>query len=175
MKKQMEGDEEQRRKAAADARDEGKTASEAGATTGASKQRQALSQKADHEDRLRNPGRGKQQPSQFAAEPRPGSTPSRRGADDAAVGGTDGFPPRDGGDRASAGDLDERDEHVFRSLAALEDEDSAPALAEIAREAELDVEEATAVLQRLINDHDLVQELGADAEAGHRYRVKSRA
>lgn len=175
MKKQMEGNEEQRRAAAADARDDGQAPSEAGVTTGASKQRQKLSQKADHEDRLRNPGRGKQQPDQFAADPRPGSTPSRRGADDAVVGPTDGFPPRDGGDHADAGDLDDRDERVFRSLVALEDEDSAPTLSDIAREADIDVDDATTVMQRLINDHDLVQELGADPEAGHRYRVKARA
>lgn len=175
MKKQMEGNNEQRRSAAADAREEGQSPSEAGVTTGASKQRQKLSQKADHEDRLRNPGRGKQQPSQFAADPRPGSTPSRRGEGVAAVGDTDGFPPRDGGDHVEAGDLDERDERVFRSLVVLEDEDSAPTLSDIAREADLDVDEAIRAMQRLINDHDLVQELGADPEAGHRYRVKSRA
>lgn len=175
MKKQMEGDNDQRRAAAADARDEGRSASEDGATTGASKQRRKLGSDANHEERLRGSARGKQQPRQFSPDPKPGSTPSRRGADEPPLAQTDGFPPRRESEHARAGELNERDERVLRSLADLEDEDSAPTVTEIAREAGLEADEAMTVMQRLINDHDVVQELPAEAAGGRRYRVKSRA
>lgn len=174
MKKQMEGDNDQRRAAAADARDEGRSASEDGATTGASKQRRKLGSDAEHEERLRGSAQGKQQPGQFSPEPKPGSTPSRRGADEPPLTQTDGFPPRRVSDHARAGDLDERDERVLQTLARLEDEESAPTVTEIAHEADLDADEAMTVMQRLINDHDLVQELPAGAVGGRRYRIKAR-
>lgn len=173
MKKQMEGDNEQRRAKAADARAEGRSPSEEGVTTGASKQRRKLGNDADHEERLTGSAHGKQQPSQFAPDPKPGSVPSRRGAGEPPLGQTDGFPPREG-DHAQPGDLDEHDERVLRTLAELEDEDSAPTMSDIAREADLDADVARSAMQRLINDHDVVQELPADAE-GPRYRVKARS
>lgn len=173
MKKQMEGDEDQRRASAADARDEDSSPSEEGATTGASKQRRTLGNDADHEERLRGGGRGKQQPNQFAPEPKPGSTPSVRA--DLSEKVSDAFPSRNGDEYARTGDLGEDDQRVLRTLAELEDEESAPTLAEIAREGDLDTADVMPALQRLINDHDMVQEVGAGSAEGPRYRVKARS
>ena len=50
--KQMEGNEEQKRAAARDARHEGKSASEVGGTTGASKQHTDASPGDTHQERL---------------------------------------------------------------------------------------------------------------------------
>lgn len=58
--KQMEGDNKQRRKKAKEARDEGKAPSETGATTGASKQRKHLGEKADHREKVDTIRQGKQ-------------------------------------------------------------------------------------------------------------------
>lgn len=72
MKKQMEGNEKQRRQAAREAREQGKTASEMGATLGASKQRREVKGKASHQDKLEARDHGKQQ-KRNTNEPRPGN------------------------------------------------------------------------------------------------------
>ena len=58
MGKEMEGDNKQRRAAARDARRHGSSASEAGRTTGGSKQRTKVPDKADHDERLETTQRG---------------------------------------------------------------------------------------------------------------------
>lgn len=58
MKKQMEGDNKARRKAARKAREAGDTPSEHGATSGASKQRHHMTGNEDHDDRLEAIQRG---------------------------------------------------------------------------------------------------------------------
>lgn len=73
MGKQMEGDNEQRRKRAKEARDEGKSASEEGVTLGASKQDHSLGRHDDHTDKMKAPGRGKQDPERSANKMKPGS------------------------------------------------------------------------------------------------------
>jgi hypothetical protein len=73
MRKQMEGDNEQRRAAAREARERGESPSEAGATTGASKQRRHLGNEASHEEKMDGPGRGKADPERFTGDARPGS------------------------------------------------------------------------------------------------------
>lgn len=50
--KQMEGDNEERRNRAKDARDQGKKASEVGATTGASKQRTQPDDNMSHQEKI---------------------------------------------------------------------------------------------------------------------------
>ncbi|PXY22663.1 hypothetical protein [Prauserella muralis] len=61
MGKQMEGDNRQRRKKANEARHEhGVPASRSQVTLGASKPREHLPGKADHEERITSPRRGKQ-------------------------------------------------------------------------------------------------------------------
>jgi hypothetical protein len=70
--KQMEGDNSQRRKKAREARDQGRQASEEGATLGASKQRQNVSD-TDHRDRIETIRQGKQKViRENTPEPRPG-------------------------------------------------------------------------------------------------------
>lgn len=69
----MEGDNRQRRKKANEAKDEGQSASEAGATLGASKQDYSLGRRDDHTEKMEAPGRGKQQPERAANPMRPGS------------------------------------------------------------------------------------------------------
>lgn len=73
MGKQMEGDNEQRRSRAKEARDNGKSASEAGVTLGASKQDYSLGRHDDHTDKMEAPGRGKQEPERSENPMRPGS------------------------------------------------------------------------------------------------------
>lgn len=73
MGKQMEGDNTERRKRAAAARDAGRTPSEEGVTEGASKQRQHLGRSEDaHAERLEARGRGKADPEHRQPHPRPG-------------------------------------------------------------------------------------------------------
>jgi hypothetical protein len=58
--KKMEGDEEQRRKAARRARDRGREPSAEGKTQGASKQREHLRNKEDHREKIETIREGKQ-------------------------------------------------------------------------------------------------------------------
>lgn len=72
--KQMEGNEDQKRAAARRAREEGKSPSEVGATTGASKQRQEAQSGMTHQERIDLQREGKQdQLSENTPEARPGS------------------------------------------------------------------------------------------------------
>ena len=72
--KQMEGNEEQKRQAARDAREEGKSASEVGATTGGSKQRTEAKGNMSHQEKLDLKREGKQdQLTENTPEARPGS------------------------------------------------------------------------------------------------------
>lgn len=72
--KKMEGNEEQKRQAARDAREEGKSASEVGATTGGSKQRTEAKGSMSHQERLDLKREGKpDQLTENTPEARPGS------------------------------------------------------------------------------------------------------
>lgn len=80
--KQMEGNEEQRRKAAREAREAGKEPSEVGATSGSSKQRQKSRSKHTHQEKIDLQREGKQDSvRENTPEARPGSrdpdTPDR--------------------------------------------------------------------------------------------------
>ncbi len=70
VRKKMEGDEDQRRRKARDAREQGVAPSAAQVTTGASKQRHHVEDKS-HEERIETIHQGKQQ--DWPPEPRPGS------------------------------------------------------------------------------------------------------
>jgi hypothetical protein len=75
--KQMEGDNKQRRAAAKKARDEGKSASEIGASTGASQQRTKADSKMSHQEKLDLQRQGKQDViRENTPEARPGSRDS---------------------------------------------------------------------------------------------------
>ena len=71
-RKTMEGDETQRRKAAREARAQGKRPSEVGATTGASKQTKQAKSGASHQERLETKREGKPGPG-TSGKPRPGN------------------------------------------------------------------------------------------------------
>lgn len=73
MGKQMEGDNEQRRKRAREAKEEGSSASEEGVTLGASKQDHSLGRHDDHEEKMEAPGRGKAEPDRAANPMKPKS------------------------------------------------------------------------------------------------------
>jgi hypothetical protein len=68
----MEGDEAQRRKAAREARAQGKRPSEVGATLGASKQTKKAKSSASHQERLEMKREGKPGPG-TSGKPRPGN------------------------------------------------------------------------------------------------------
>lgn len=76
MKKQMEGNNEQRRAAAREARRTGSTASEQSETLGASKQRKKVPKRASHQERVETPREGKAQPG-----PRHQARPGNRDVD----------------------------------------------------------------------------------------------
>jgi hypothetical protein len=76
--KQMEGNEEQRRAAAKDARDEGKKASEIGASTGSSQQRAKAADNASHQEKIDQKRQGKQD---VIRENTPEARPGSRDAD----------------------------------------------------------------------------------------------
>ncbi len=73
MRKQTEGDNRQRRQAAKAARDEGRAPSEAGVTTGASKQQRHVDSGASHDDKVEHLGEGKLPSTRREPDMRPGS------------------------------------------------------------------------------------------------------
>lgn len=81
MKKQMEGNPEQRRAAARAAKEQGLKPSEIGATLGASKQTKKVEQGASHQERVETTREGKNNPGRDD-QARPGSRdvdPNREG------------------------------------------------------------------------------------------------
>jgi hypothetical protein len=70
--RKMEGDENERRRAASKARSEGKRPSEVGETLGASKQPERARPSATHQEKLESRERGKRGPG-TSGKPRPGS------------------------------------------------------------------------------------------------------
>ena len=72
QQRNMEGDNEQRRKAAREARKEGKRPSEVSATLGSSKQRKETKRSASHQERLETKGEGKRGAG-TSGKPRPGN------------------------------------------------------------------------------------------------------
>ena len=72
--KKMEGSEEQKRKKAREAKEEGDLPSEQGGTSGASKQRKQVGGDAPHTEKLETRREGKQESAtKGKSEPRPGS------------------------------------------------------------------------------------------------------
>jgi hypothetical protein len=72
QQREMEGDANQRRKAAREARAKGELPSAHGATLGASKQRKKASSQDDHSERLAQQREGKRTPG-TSGKPRPGN------------------------------------------------------------------------------------------------------
>ena len=72
QQRKIEGDEQQRRQLARDARAKGKAPSELGATLGASKQLKQAKGNASHQERVELRGEGKRGP-RTSGKPRPGS------------------------------------------------------------------------------------------------------
>lgn len=71
--KQMEGDNRQRRNKAREARERGHSPSEENVTTGASKQRERVDDRADHREKIETIRKGKQKViRENTPEPRPG-------------------------------------------------------------------------------------------------------
>jgi hypothetical protein len=70
--RKMEGDENERRRAASRARSQGTAPSEVGATLGASKQRKEAKPNASHEEKIATRGEGKRGPG-TSGKPRPGN------------------------------------------------------------------------------------------------------
>ena len=71
--REMEGDNEQRRAAAREARERGERPSEAGATQGASKQRKEAPGNASHQERMDLKHEGKEANRKPGEDPRPGN------------------------------------------------------------------------------------------------------
>jgi hypothetical protein len=73
QQRKMEGSEEQKQKAAREARAQGKKPSEMSATTGASKQRKEASPNASHSEKLEQKHEGKRDNEQGPERARPGN------------------------------------------------------------------------------------------------------
>ena len=84
QKRNMEGNADQKRAAAREAKAQGKRPSEMGATTGASKQRKEAPSNASHQEKMALKHEGKQGggPEKGRDQPRPGSRERDPGRDD---------------------------------------------------------------------------------------------
>jgi hypothetical protein len=166
VRKKVEGDEDQRRAAAREARAAGEEPSAASVTTGASKQPHHLTHRDSltHEERLAERHRGKQ-----GSDVIPGSA-AGRGAQVSGAGRT--FPER------GRPDYDPAHERVFRALSEVEAAHGGEAvyLEEIAGAADLPLEETRLLLHDLVAVLKLVTELeGVDTpDLGPRFTIKPR-
>jgi hypothetical protein len=75
VRRQVEGDNRERRQRARDARDDGRDPSAEGVTTGASKQRSHRQGGDSHDDKIASLARGKQDEAHHRPDTRPGSAP----------------------------------------------------------------------------------------------------
>jgi hypothetical protein len=162
--KKMEGNEDQRRAAARQARASGLEPSEAGVTTGASKQPTHLRHQDSltHEERLAERHRGKQQG--FRPQPPPPATPSSEATQpDDAVGSHDYDPDH---------------QRVFQALVEAEAAHGGEAVyvQDVADVAQLPVDRTSALLRDLVRVQRLVTELeGVDnPDLGPRFTTKPR-
>lgn len=159
VRKKMEGNEEQRRAAAREARGEGKAPSELKETTGASKQRTHLGRHEPHEEKIASIHEGKQHWRETVDRSRPAPL---------------------GPDRTFVDHPDYTEEHerVFAALMELQEEHDGEAvyLDEIADASALPREQTEALLHDLISVQRLVTELqGTDSpDLGPRYEAKPR-
>ena len=162
--KKMEGDEDQRRAAARQARESGLEPSEAGVTTGASKQPAHVRHQDSltHEERLAERHRGKQQG--FRPQPpAPAAQPPEAVPPDDTVGGHD---------------YDADHEHVFRALTEAQAAHGGDPVyvQDVAAVAGLPVDRTRALLRDLVRLQKLVTELERvdDPDMGPRFTTKPR-
>ena len=159
--KKVEGNEDQRRAAAREARREGESPSALRETTGASKQRRHLGRQEPHEEKMASLHQGKQGRNE--------AVPRHEPADDSPL-----------VDFSGRGHPDYSDEHaqVFTALTLTQEEHNGEAvyLDEIADGAGLPEEQTRVLLHDLITVHRLVTELqGSDyPDLGPRFEVKPR-
>jgi uncharacterized protein YbjT (DUF2867 family) len=167
VRKKMEGDEEQRRAAAREAREAGEAPSARNVTTGASKQRAHLPgrESVTHEEKIAGRHRGKPEWRAGDLADADVKDPAARGAERTFTG------------RGSAGYTAEH-EKVFSALTAAQQENGGEAvhLSQISRAAGLSGEETRALLHDLMQVHHLVTELaGSDTpDMGPRFETKPR-
>jgi hypothetical protein len=158
VRKKVEGNEQQRRAAAREARREGQAPSAQEVTTGASKQRSHLPRSRPHEEKAAAAGKGKQQWPGWAGDVAPGGGPER------AFAGQAGYS--------------DAHEQVFRALTQAQEEHGGEAvyLDEVARGSGMPRDRVRALLHDLARVHRLVTVLEhADApDRGPRYEVKPR-
>ena len=158
VRKKVEGNEQQKRAAARDARRAGQAPSAQEVTTGASKQRTHLPRSLDHEQKAATLHEGKQQ------------WPGRLG--DVAA---DGGPERS---FTSHADYSETHELVFRALTEAQEQHGGEAvyLDEVARNSGIPRDQVRALLHDLAQVHRLITVLGQTdvPDMGPRFEVKSR-
>ncbi|MEE1930897.1 hypothetical protein V1J52_22390 [Streptomyces sp. TRM 70351] len=160
VRKKVEGDEDQRRRAALDAERAGRTPSGQGRTTGGSKQRTHVPGRHSltHEEKTAPVHRGKQgDADRFGGERREeGPARTFEGRGHPAYG--------------------QNHERVFAAVADAERTHGAPHLDEVARAAGLGTEEARVLLHDLVSVHGLLAEVqgGDTPDQGPRYETKPR-
>jgi hypothetical protein len=164
VRKKVEGDEDQRRAAAHEARKAGESPSERKVTTGASKQRTHVPDRSSltHEERVAPVHQGKQRRQPEDRRAREPAAPPQRSFTGR------GHPP-----------YDEQHEQVFRALAQAEKDHGGEGvhLDEVARRAGLPKEETRVLLHDLVAAHRLVTELQQPPDGpdqGPRYETKPR-
>jgi hypothetical protein len=161
VRKKMEGDEAQRRRAAHEAHRSGSTPSAESRTTGASKQPTHLTHRdaISHDQRLETRHRGKQ-----GGERPEGARAQEASAPDRSVTGR------------GAGPYTEAHEQVFQALTQTQQEHQGEAvhLDEVARASGLPREETTGLLHDLVTVHGLATQLaGSDSpDMGPRFEVR---
>lgn len=158
VRKKVEGNEEQRRAAAREARREGQAPSAQEVTTGASKQRTHLRHSLPHEEKAAAVHEGKQQ----------------------WPGGVGDLPPGTSPERALAGhaDYSEAHERVFLALTEAQERHGGEAvyLEEVARGSGMSREQARGLLHDLARVHRLVTvvEQADTPDLGPRFEVRPR-
>jgi hypothetical protein len=163
VRKKMEGDEEQRRRAALEAERAGEQPSARGRTTGASKQRTHLPHRSSltHEERTAARHRGKQRDKEPGARSGPPPEPSR--------------PRYPGRGRP---DYTPTHEQVFRALTEAQSRHGGEGVhcEEVARTAHLPTDRTRTLLHDLATAHGLASELQRSdtPDLGPRYEVKPR-
>ncbi|WP_030662400.1 hypothetical protein [Streptomyces rimosus] len=158
VRKKVEGDEDQRRAAAREAREAGEAPSARQATTGASKQRAHEPEKAAHEERVATRHRGKQD------EPHePVLPPPER---------SEKLPSYGGGRYTPA------HEETLRALTEAQEEHGGDGvyLQDIARRSGREPEETRVLVHDLVDTFRVASELQGteDPDMGQRYEVKPR-
>ena len=169
VRKKVEGDEEQRRASAREARQAGQAPSAAGRTTGASKQRHHVAGSESHSEHLEGIHRGKQQ---LSEAPRPLQHREHVREDRGATVEPEPIDRPPVSVTAGGVELDAEQARVYQAVADLEARDEPGYLQEVATAAGLPVDQTRREISALLRADLLREVAGAqEPDLGPRYEL----